>query len=62
MSANSIVVLSGGFDPVHEGHISMFKAAKLKYNKVIVGLNSDAWLARKKGKPFMCGLNISVSF
>jgi D-beta-D-heptose 7-phosphate kinase/D-beta-D-heptose 1-phosphate adenosyltransferase len=50
---NNIVVLSGGFDPVHEGHIAMFKEAYLKYNHVIVGLNSDDWLARKKDKPFM---------
>lgn len=52
MSPN-IVILSGGFDPVHEGHIAMFREAKNKYDTVIVGLNSDDWLARKKGKPFM---------
>lgn len=50
---HSIVILSGGFDPVHEGHIEMFRAAKSRYDKVIVGLNSDNWLIRKKGKPFM---------
>jgi cytidyltransferase-like protein len=49
---NNIVVLSGGFDPVHEGHIAMFKESYNNYDKVIVGLNSDSWLARKKGKPF----------
>jgi len=48
-----IVVLSGGFDPVHDGHIAMFEAAARKYDYVIVGLNSDDWLSRKKGKPFM---------
>jgi len=48
-----IVVLSGGFDPVHDGHIAMFEAAARKYDYVIVGLNSDNWLSRKKGKPFM---------
>jgi D-beta-D-heptose 7-phosphate kinase/D-beta-D-heptose 1-phosphate adenosyltransferase len=53
MSANSIIVLSGGFDPIHEGHIAMFKEAKNKYDYVLVGLNSDEWLTRKKGKPFM---------
>lgn len=50
---NNIVVLSGGFDPVHEGHIAMFREARQKYDRVIVGVNSDQWLARKKGKPFM---------
>ena len=45
--------MSGGFDPVHKGHIRMFReAANLSIN-VIVGLNSDEWLTRKKGKPFM---------
>ncbi len=47
MSPN-ILILSGGFDPVHEGHIAMFREAKNKYDTVIVGLNSDDWLARKK--------------
>lgn len=51
--SNNIVVLSGGFDPVHEGHIAMFREAYNHYDLVIVGLNSDTWLTRKKGKPFM---------
>ena len=48
-----VIVLSGGFDPVHDGHISMFKEAAQKYDYVIVGLNSDDWLTRKKGRAFM---------
>ena len=49
----SVIIMSGGFDPVHKGHIRMFReAANLSIN-VIVGLNSDKWLTRKKGKPFM---------
>ena len=48
-----IIILSGGFDPVHVGHVRMFKAAKDEDAIVIVGANSDAWLCRKKGKPFM---------
>ena len=48
-----IIVLSGGFDPVHIGHIRMFKAAKETQSEVIVGINSDEWLSRKKGQPFM---------
>ena len=50
---HKIIVLSGGFDPIHEGHISMFHDAADKYDEVIVGLNSQEWLERKKGRAFM---------
>ncbi len=46
-------IVSGGFDPIHEGHIAMIKAAKAKSDGVILLLNSDEWLIRKKGKNFM---------
>lgn len=46
-------IVSGGFDPIHEGHIAMIKDAKEKSDGVILLLNSDAWLQRKKGKNFM---------
>ena len=48
-----VVIVSGGFDPIHSGHIEHFKEAKKLGDILIVGLNSDAWLTRKKGKPFM---------
>ena len=48
-----IIIVSGGFDPLHSGHIAHFKAAKELGDLLIVGLNSDDWLIRKKGKPFM---------
>jgi len=48
-----IVLVTGGFDPLHRGHIEYFKAAKKLGDKLIVGINSDAWLTRKKGRPFM---------
>ena len=48
-----IVVVTGGFDPLHSGHIEYFRAAKMLGDYLIVGLNSDEWLARKKGQPFM---------
>lgn len=48
-----IVLVTGGFDPIHSGHIAYFKAAKTLGDRLVVGLNSDEWLARKKGKPFM---------
>lgn len=48
-----IVLVTGGFDPLHSGHIAYFKAAKKLGSKLVVGLNSDDWLTRKKGRPFM---------
>ena len=48
-----IVIVTGGFDPIHSGHIAYFKAAKTLGDWLVVGLNSDEWLARKKGRPFM---------
>ena len=48
-----VIILSGGFDPIHIGHLRMFKAAKEQDATVIVGVNSDSWLARKKGQSFM---------
>ena len=49
----NVIILSGGFDPVHKGHIRMFREAANLGAQVIVGLNSDEWLTRKKGQPFM---------
>ena len=48
-----IVLATGGFDPLHSGHISYLKSARELGDKLIVGLNSDDWLTRKKGRPFM---------
>jgi cytidyltransferase-like protein len=48
-----IVIVTGGFDPLHSGHLAYFKAAKQLGDRLIVGVNSDAWLARKKGRAFM---------
>ena len=49
----TIVLITGGFDPLHSGHIAYFKAAKELGDILVVGVNSDAWLTRKKGSPFM---------
>ena len=48
-----IVVVSGGFDPIHSGHIDYIKSARKLGDKVVVALNSDNWLKRKKGSFFM---------
>jgi D-beta-D-heptose 7-phosphate kinase/D-beta-D-heptose 1-phosphate adenosyltransferase len=48
-----LVLITGGFDPVHSGHIEYINAAKSLGDYLFIGLNSDDWLAQKKGKPFM---------
>jgi D-beta-D-heptose 7-phosphate kinase/D-beta-D-heptose 1-phosphate adenosyltransferase len=48
-----IVLVTGGFDPLHSGHIEYFKSARKLGDILVVGVNSDAWLARKKGRAFM---------
>jgi len=48
----NIILVSGGFDPVHSGHIQLIQEAS-KYGGVVVLLNSDNWLREKKGKEFL---------
>ena len=48
-----LIIVSGGFDPIHSGHIEYFKAAREYGDRLIVALNSDAWLENKKSKFFM---------
>ena len=45
-------IVSGGFDPIHEGHIAMIVESAKFSDGVIVLANSDDWLCRKKGKNF----------
>ena len=52
MSKKKVVAVSGGFDPIHIGHVRMIQGAK-KYGNIIVFLNTDDWLKRKKGYSFM---------
>tara|TARA_R100000152_G_C6759263_1_gene183196 strand:+ start:136 stop:603 length:468 start_codon:yes stop_codon:yes gene_type:complete len=47
-----LVAVSGGFDPIHKGHVQMIREAA-EYGRVVVILNSDDWLIRKKGYKFM---------
>ena len=53
ISMKNIVLVTGGFDPVHSGHISYLKAAHALGDILVVAVNSDAWLKRKKGRAFM---------
>ncbi len=53
VSNKSTVLVTGGFDPLHSGHIAYFKDARALGDKLVVGINSDEWLMRKKGKAFM---------
>jgi cytidyltransferase-like protein len=50
-----LFLLLADFDPLHSGHIEYFKAAKALGNILVVGVNSDSWLRRKKGREFMPG-------
>jgi cytidyltransferase-like protein len=48
-----VALTTGGFDPCHVGHISYFKAARAMADHLVVGVNSDAWLEKKKGQSFL---------
>lgn len=52
-SGKKTVVVSGGFDPVHIGHVRMFNEARALGNRLVVILNNDNWLMKKKGFVFM---------
>ena len=45
-------IVSGGFDPIHEGHIKLIQECCKMSDGVIILLNSDTWLTRKKGRNF----------
>mgnify|MGYP006115361839 CR=1 FL=1 len=48
-----VIIVSGGFDPLHSGHIAYLESAARLGDKLVVALNSDKWLIKKKGRPFM---------
>lgn len=48
-----LVICTGGFDPIHSGHIRYLQRAKALGSRLYVGVNSDEWLTRKKSRPFM---------
>ena len=53
MKKYKVILISGGFDPVHKGHIECIQNAKKLADEVWIGLNNDRWLRNKKGKSFM---------
>lgn len=53
MTSKTTVLITGGFDPIHSGHISYIQAAKALGDRLVIGANSDAWLSGKKGKYFL---------
>ena len=53
MKKYKVILISGGFDPVHKGHIECIQNAKELADEVWIGLNNDMWFYRKKGKQFM---------
>lgn len=48
-----IVLVTGGFDPIHRGHLQYLREAARLGDELVVGINSDQWLRRKKGREFM---------
>ena len=52
MFFDKVSLVTGGFDPIHSGHIAYFKRAKDLSNYLVVGINSNEWLTRKKSQYF----------
>jgi cytidyltransferase-like protein len=53
MNTKRIVVISGGFDPLHKGHVRLMQSARKLGDELVVILNNDNWLRKKKGTVFM---------
>ena len=58
MFFEKVSLVTGGYDPLHSGHISNFKRAKDLSNYLIVGINTEEWLTRKKDNTFSLGKNV----
>lgn len=52
ISIRKVVVVSGGFDPLHVGHVRLFEEAKKLGDELVVIINNDNWIKKNKRKPF----------
>jgi cytidyltransferase-like protein len=57
-----VVAVSGGFDPIYVGHIRLLQAAKKLGDKLVVILNNDNWLKKKKGYVFIASTRTERNF
>ena len=62
MFFEKVSLVTGGFDPIHSGHIRYFERAKDLSNYLVVGLNGDPWLTRKKDSISNLGQKEQTSF
>ena len=53
MFFQKLSLVTGGFDPIHSGHIAYFERAKDLSDYLVVGINTNEWLTRKKGQYFL---------
>ena len=53
MFFKKVSLVTGGFDPIHSGHIAYFETAKDLSDYLVVGINTNEWLTRKKGQYFL---------
>ena len=60
MFFKELSLVTGGFDPIHSGHISYFKRAKDLSNYLVVGLNGDPWLKRRRVSTSSAGLREQI--
>ena len=53
MFFKKVSLVTGGFDPIHSGHLRYFERAKDLSEYLVVGLNTNEWLTKKKGQYFL---------
>ena len=53
MFFKKVSLVTGGFDPIHSGHIAYFERAKDFSDYLVVGINTNEWLTKKKGQYFL---------
>ena len=61
MFVKKLTLVTGGFDPIHSGHIEYFKEASKLSDFLVIGLNSDEWLINKSNRHFKTGMKEPIS-